>query len=143
MRFGMLFAGAWSVSAWMYAVMQKWMPSNRILRLARQRTALKWGLLVSLAGALVYTALYGVAITGAQNGVEILYVPALLFFISGVKFVVFGPISLVLLLRRRADENRLVTDFLAQQTSESRAKGQSVQETTRPDRHALLESIRA
>lgn len=84
-----------------HGVLQRTAPSNRMLTWLRSRSGLRWGIPAMLIGvAYIYVA--AVITAGIDRGwPEPLYLLVILFIFNGLKFLVFGPVSVALLLRAR------------------------------------------
>lgn len=86
--------------------LRRWTPTNRLLAWLRTRRALKWGVPAMLLGvaylfaAAVCTTLIGHGWPGW------LYLIVGLFVYDGFKFLILGPISLLLLIRARSLDHR-------------------------------------
>lgn len=102
----MLISRLWNASIRTRVFLRRWMPTNFLLDLLRTRRGLKWGVPAMLLGGLyLFTAAY--CTTLINHG----WNPALylLFFLAlwnSLKFLLFGPWSLILLTRARAREAR-------------------------------------
>jgi hypothetical protein len=79
-------------------------PTNVLLRWLRSRNGLKWGVPFMLLGAAYLLASVALTIFIRDGGAGWLNVLVLLCVWDGVKFVAFGPLSLVLLARVRIRE---------------------------------------
>jgi hypothetical protein len=81
-------------------------PTNVLLRWLRSRNGLKWGVPFMLLGAAYLFASVALGVLIRNGGAGWLNVLVLLCIWDGVKFVAFGPLSLVLLARVRIREHR-------------------------------------
>ncbi len=93
-----------------YPALSRWYPSNLVVAWLRSRGGLRWGFPLSAILAVGYFALatwlaWLVAEQGAPGWVGVFACVAL---VSAVKFAVFTPVSLVLLLRVKLAERRHV-----------------------------------
>ncbi len=102
-----MFRLLWIASVRMRYFMRRYMPTNILLDLIRSRRGLKWGLPAMLLAApyLYLASLFN--LLAAEGGPGWLYLLVLLSFWNAVKFIIMGPVSVVLLLRLRAHEWRL------------------------------------
>lgn len=102
----MLLNRLWNASIHTRIFLRRWMPTNILLDKLRTRRGLKWGIPAMLLG-IVYL-LIAVTCTGLiEQGWS--KWPYLVFFLAlwnALKFLFFGPWSLVLLARARAREMR-------------------------------------
>ncbi|MBN9141458.1 MAG: hypothetical protein J0H23_11590 [Micrococcales bacterium] len=125
------------------SVLQRVGPSNIVQRWVRQRRNLKWGIPVAIAG----TAVYGTAVYWCGT---LLQEPdfgwlSILFFVlvwSLFKFMVFGPISVILLLVARIREAHTLAATIRQLAAEDRAAGLDPLVVPRTERRELLASMR-
>ena len=87
-------------------------PTNLLLSRLRSRYGLKWGVPFMLLGAAYFLA--AAILTGwlHDGGPGWLNLLVLLGIWNGVKFLVFGPISLILLARARIADRRVVRQLL-------------------------------
>ncbi len=96
----------WITSIHIRQFMRRYMPTNILLNAIRTRRGLKWGVPAML---LTLPYLYVASLcTALVNGgaPEWLYVVALVCVWNALKFVWIGPVSVGLLVRRRAAESR-------------------------------------
>lgn len=103
----MLLNRLWNASIHTRIFMRRWMPTNILLDKLRTRPGLKWGIPAMLLG--VIYLLVAVTCTGLieQGWSKWLY---LLFFLAlwnALKFLLFGPWSVVLLIRARSHEAKV------------------------------------
>ena len=93
-----------TVSSFIYAVLQRYAPTNIVLGRIRRRRGLKWGVPAMLLAApyivLAYWCSSGVG-DGAPGWLNLVI---LLCLWNALKYVVIGPISVALLIRARHDE---------------------------------------
>lgn len=101
-----MFTGLWNLSIRTHALLQRYAPTNRLLNRLRTREGLRWGVPAMLLGVAYMAAAVGCAALVQNGWTEWLYLPFVLFFYNGLKFLIFGPWSLVLLARARLRERR-------------------------------------
>ncbi|MGP6172202.1 sulfate permease [Microbacterium sp. A204] len=108
----------WILSIYVRALMQRCMPTNILLALIRRRQGLKWGVpAMFVAVPYLMVANWCSTLVG-QGGPGWLNLIILICLWNAMKFVVMGPVSVVLLLRarhheaaaRRAVESRELTE---------------------------------
>ena len=108
----MIFAASWAISARLYGLVQRFAPSNVVIRRVHIRTGIKWGPLVGLAGVVVYGLLMAVAGTVVRGGgpgwVNVFFIVG---FWNTVRFAVLVPVSVVRLLRVRHQETVLLREW--------------------------------
>jgi hypothetical protein len=118
----MLFAAAWSLSSRLYSLLQRYAPSNVIIRRVHTRTAIKWGPLIGVAGLVVYGAIMILAVSlldhDAPGWVNLV---VLIAFWDAIKFVVLVPVSLVRFLRVRRQEKVMLHEYERSHTTTARA----------------------
>ena len=81
-------------------------PTNLLLSRLRSRHGLKWGVPFTVLGAAYFLAAAILATWLHGGGPAWLNLLVLLGLWNGLKFVVFGPLSLILLARARIAERR-------------------------------------
>jgi hypothetical protein len=81
-------------------------PTNVLLRWLRSRNGLKWGVPFMMLGAAYLLLAVALGVLIRNGGPGWLKVLVLLCMWDGVKFVVFGPVSLFLLVRVRTRGER-------------------------------------
>ena len=102
----MLITRLWNASIHTRTFLRRWMPTNILLDWLRRRENLRWGVPVMLLGA-AYIFLAAICTTLISYGwSEWLYLAFALALWNGLKFLLFGPWSLVLLGRARIREAR-------------------------------------
>lgn len=102
-----MFGAIWMLSIRLRAFLRRYMPTNVLLSAIFTRRGLKWGALaVAIA---VFYLLAAMVCSGwvAQGGPGWLNLLVLLFLWNALKFVVAGPVSIVLLIRVRAREAQI------------------------------------
>ncbi len=99
-----MFRLLWEFSANTRYVMRRYLPTNILLDLIRTRRGLKWGLPAMLLAApyLLAASICTNLIADGAPGWFNLFV--FLFVWNALKFLIMGPVSLVLLLRVRVQE---------------------------------------
>lgn len=95
----MLLNRLWNASIHTRIFLRRWMPTNILLDKLRTRRGLKWGIPAMLLGVLYL--LTAVTCTGLieQGWNKWLYLVFFLALWNALKFLLFGPLSLVLLVR--------------------------------------------
>ena len=115
----MIFAASWALSSRLYGLVQRFAPSNIVIRRVHTRTGIKWGTLVGLAGVLVYGLLMvatGTIVRDGGPGWVNLFV--LVGFWNTVRFAVLIPASIARLLRVRHQEKVLLRDWQRSNTTD-------------------------
>lgn len=94
----------WIMSIYVRSFMQHCMPTNILIAFLRRRRGLKWGVPAMLL-AVLYT-LAAVWCSGLidRGGPEWLHLVILVCLWNAMKFIVMGPVSVMLLLRTRRYE---------------------------------------
>lgn len=95
-------------------------PTNLLLSRLRSRHGLKWGVPFMLLGAAYFLTAAMLATWLHDGGPIWLNLLVLLGIWNGLKFVVFGPISLMLLARARITEHRDEVQLIKAEASGSR-----------------------
>ena len=103
----MLLNRLWNASIHTRIFLRRWMPTNILLDRLRTRRGLKWGVPAMLLG--VVYLLIAATCTGLidQGWSEWLYLAFIWALWNGLKFLPFGPWSLILLIRVRTQEARI------------------------------------
>lgn len=103
----MLLNRLWNASIHTRSFLRKWMPTNILLDKLRTRSGLKWGIPTMLLG--VVYLLIAVTCTGLieQGWSKWLYLVFFLALWNALKFLLFGPWSVLLLVRARARETNV------------------------------------
>lgn len=104
-----MISAIWNLSIRTHALLQRYAPTNRILNRLRRRENLRWGVPAMLIGIAYLAAAIGVSFLVQRGWTEWLYLVFLLFFYNGLKFIIFGPWSLILLTRARRGERHAST----------------------------------
>jgi hypothetical protein len=106
----MLIRTLWTLSVRTRTFLRRWMPTNILLDKLRTRRGLKWGV-PAMGLGLVYLLIAAASITlindGGSQGLYIFFAVCLW---NALKFLLFGPISLLLLARARVHEHRAKRD---------------------------------
>lgn len=102
----MLLTRLWNASVCTRAVLRRRMPTNILLDKIRTRRGLKWGIPAMLLGAVYMFAAVYCTIRILHGWSQWLYLPFLILVWNGMKFILVGPFSLVLLVRVRIAEAR-------------------------------------
>ncbi|MEJ1093006.1 sulfate permease [Microbacterium istanbulense] len=107
----MLIRTLWTLSVRTRAFLRRWMPTNILLDKLRTRRGLKWGV-PAMGLGLVYLFIAAVSITLINGGwSQGLYIVFAVCLWNALKFLLFGPISLLLLARARDHERRAKRDL--------------------------------
>ena len=94
----------WVVSIHLRKFMRRFMPTNILLDTIRTRSGLKWGVPATLL-AIPYLFAASISTALIDGGASRwLYVVALVCIWNALKFIVIGPISVVMLLRCKRAE---------------------------------------
>ena len=99
-----MFRLIWTLSVHTRDYLHRYMPSNRLLAAIRTRRGLKWGIpamLVALPYLLIASICSGAA---ADDGPGWLHLIVLWACWNALKFIIMGPVSVVLLVRARLHE---------------------------------------
>lgn len=102
----MLIPTLWTLSVRTRMFLRRWMPTNVLLDRLRTRRGLKWGV-PAMGFGIVYFLAAAVTVTLINGGwPPWLYVVFTLCLWNALKFLLFGPISLLLLARARVHEHQ-------------------------------------
>ncbi len=108
----MIFAASWAVSSRIYGLLQRFCPSNIVIRRVHTRTGIKWGPLAGLAGVAFYGTLMVVTGTIVRDGgpgwVNLFFI---IGFWNACRFTFLIPTSAVRLLWVRHQEKMLLRDW--------------------------------
>lgn len=96
----------WNLSIRVRLFLRTYMPTNILLDALRTRRGLKWGVPAMLIAAPYLLGAWLLTVWIADGGPGWLNLLVLLFIWNGLKFLVFGPLSLLLLARARLLERR-------------------------------------
>lgn len=95
----------WTLSVHTRAFLRRYMPTNILLDAIRSRRGLKWGIpAMFLAAPYLLAASICTTLIADDDAPGWLNLLALLCLWNAMKFVIFGPVSLVLLIRVRIRE---------------------------------------
>lgn len=109
----------WNLSIKTRIVLRRVMPTNILLDRIRTRRGLKWGIPAMLLGAASIVAAATCTTLISHGWSQWLYLAFALLLWNGFKFLLMGPVSLVLLARARIQEaaaRRRARQRQAQQT---------------------------
>ncbi|MCA0437812.1 MAG: sulfate permease [Actinobacteria bacterium] len=94
----------WTLSAHTRSYLRRYMPTNRLLDTIRRRSNLKWGIPAILL-AVPYLLIASICTTAlADSAPGWLHLVVLWAVWNAMKFIIMGPVSLVLLARARIRE---------------------------------------
>ena len=99
-----MFRLIWTLSVRTRDYLHRYMPSNRLLAAIRTRRGLKWGIpamLVALPYILIASICSGSAADGGPGWLHLIVLWACW---NALKFIIMGPVSVVLLVRVRLHE---------------------------------------
>lgn len=100
----MLFDNLWNASIRTRVFLRRWMPTNILLDKIRRRDGLKWGIPAMLVGVAYLAAAVGCVLLIDQGWPEALYLGFFLTLWNSLKFLLMGPVSVILLIRARTRE---------------------------------------
>lgn len=94
----------WALSAHIDYYLRRYMPTNRLLDSIRTRRGLKWGIPAMLLAApyLLIASICTILIN--DGGPGWLHLVVLWAVWNSLKFIIMGPVSLILLIRARTQE---------------------------------------
>ncbi|MDN5744538.1 MAG: sulfate permease [Nocardioidaceae bacterium] len=95
----------WNASIRTHALLQK-APTNRLLNRLRVRENLRWGMIAVLPGLAYFGLAYLATVLINSGWTEWLYLIVALGIWNGLKLCLFGPWSIILLLRAKSRERR-------------------------------------
>lgn len=101
-----MFRLLWAFSVRVRGFMRRYMPTNILLDALRTRRGIEWGVPAMLLAAPYLVAAWLCSAWVADGGPGWVNLLVLLFVWNALKFIVNGPITLVLLLRLRLAERR-------------------------------------
>lgn len=101
-----MFRLLWNLSIQVRLFLRTYMPTNILLDALRTRRGLKWGVLAMLIAAPYLLGAWLLTVWIADGGPGWLNLLVLLFIWNALKFLVNGPITLVMLFRARLAERR-------------------------------------
>jgi hypothetical protein len=98
----------WFISIHLRNFMRRYMPTNILLDAIRTRRGLKWGVPAMLVATpyLLAASICTALIDGGAS--RRLYVVALVCIWNALKFIVVGPVSALMLLRRRSSDRSFI-----------------------------------
>lgn len=115
----MLIRNLWTLSVRTRAFLRRRMPTNILLDKLRTRRGLKWGV-PAMGLAVVYLFAAAICITLIDHGWSPwLYLLFAICLWNALKFLLFGPLSLLLLARARAYEHRAKRDLLQRASADA------------------------
>jgi hypothetical protein len=100
----MLLDNLWNASIRTRVFLRRWMPTNILLDMIRRREGLKWCVPAMILGLVYLAAAVGCVLLIEQGWPEALYLLFFLMLWNSLKFVLMGPISVILLIRARTHE---------------------------------------
>lgn len=102
----MLISRLWNASIRTRVFLRRWMPTNILLDKIRTRRGLKWGVPAMLLGGIyLFAAVYFITLID-HGWSEWLYLVFFLLLWNALKFILMGPVSVILLTRVRIIEAR-------------------------------------
>ena len=96
-----MFRLIWTLSVRTRDYLLRYMPSNRLLAAIRTRRGLKWGLPAMLVALPYFLIAYACSSAVADGGSGWLHLVVLWACWNALKFIIMGPVSVVLLVRVR------------------------------------------
>jgi hypothetical protein len=99
-----MFRFIWTLSVRTRDYLHRYMPSNRLLAAIRTRRGLKWGLPAMLVALPYFLIAYACSAVLADGGPSWLHLIVLWACWNALKFIMMGPVSVVLLVRVRLHE---------------------------------------
>lgn len=87
-------------------ILRAWLPSNILLDFIRTRAGLKWGVPAMLISGFYFAIAYWCTVAIGNGGPGWLHLVFLMCVWSAFKFLIMGPVSLVLLAYVRGVERR-------------------------------------
>lgn len=97
----MLLDNLWNASIRTRVFLRRWMPTNILLDKIRTREGLKWGIPAMLLGVAYPAAAVGCVLLIEQGWPKALYLLFFLMLWNSLKFLLMGPVSIILLIRAR------------------------------------------
>lgn len=101
-----MFRLIWTAGVGARDFLQRYMPSNTLIRATHRRAGLKWGVPAMLVAGIYLVVAAGLVQWIADGVPRWLNVFVLVCLWNALKFVVNGPITVVLLVRARSEESR-------------------------------------
>ena len=99
-----MFRFIWTLSVRTRDYLYRYMPSNGLLAAIRTRRGLKWGLPAMLVALPYFLIAYACSAAVADGGPGGLHLVVLWACWNALKFIIMGPVSVVLLVRVRLHE---------------------------------------
>ncbi len=99
-----MFRFIWTLSVRTRDYLHRYMPSNRLLAAIHTRRGLKWGLPAMLVALPYFLIAYVCSSAVADGGPGWLHLIVLWACWNALKFIIMGPVSVVLLVRARLHE---------------------------------------
>lgn len=96
-----MFRFIWTLNVRTRDYLHRYMPSNRLLAAIRTRRGLKWGLPAMLVALPYFLIAYACSAAVADGGPGWLHLIVLWACWNALKFIIMGPVSVVLLVRAR------------------------------------------
>ena len=96
----------WNLSIRVRLFLRTYMPTNILLNAVRTRRGLKWGVPAMLIAAPYLLGAWLLTVWIADGGPGWLNLLVLLFIWNALKFLVNGPITMIVLIRARVAERR-------------------------------------
>ena len=132
-----MFRFIWTLSVRTRDYLHRYIPSNRLLAAIRTRRGLKWGLPAMLVALPYFLIAYACSAAVADGGPGWLHLIVLWACWNALKFILMGPVSVVLLIRARLREaairRRQRYDSLVEASPREPALRVSVQPSTAAD----------
>ncbi|MFV0633072.1 sulfate permease [Demequina sp.] len=101
-----MFRLIWTTGVSIRDFLQRYMPSNTLIRATRRRAGLKWGVPAMLVAGIYLVIAATLVQWIADGGPGWVNLAVLVCLWNALKFVVNGPVTLVLLMRVRSAEPR-------------------------------------
>ncbi|WP_062078801.1 hypothetical protein [Demequina globuliformis] len=100
-----MFRLIWTTGVSICDFLQRYMPSNSLIRATRRRSGLKWGVPGMLVAGVYLVAAAALVQWVADGGPDWVNLVVLVCLWNALKFVVNGPVTVVLLVRARGEES--------------------------------------
>lgn len=104
----------WNLSIRVRLFLRTYMPTNILLDALRTRRGLKWGVPAMLIAVPYLLGAWLLTVWIADGGAGWLNLLVLLFIWNALKFLVNGPITLILLVRAHTAERRIARAYATQ-----------------------------
>jgi hypothetical protein len=101
-----MFRLIWTIGVTIRDFLQRYMPSNILIRATHRRAGLKWGIPAMLVAAVYLVIAAALAQWITDGGPGWLNLIIIVCIWNALKFIINGPITLARLLRARAQEAR-------------------------------------